>query len=97
MTWKLGLIFRMWSTFPIQRLLNSYPSPPRAEICPGLGSPEGRAVFSLLSELRDGKGVELLLEALPILARQVRQRVFLPIWGEIYDRDSRFSFACPSG
>ena len=54
-------------------------------------------MFSLLSELRDGKGVELLLEALPILARQVRQRVFLPIWGEIYDRDSRFSFACPSG
>src|SRR5262249_45221575 len=67
---------------PYPAFIESYPSRPRTEIRAGLGIPEGRVAFSLLGELRDGKGVELLLEALPLLARQVRQRVFLLFGGK---------------
>jgi glycosyltransferase involved in cell wall biosynthesis len=78
---------------PHPAFIESYPSPPRTEIRTRLGIPEGRIAFSLLGELRDGKGVELLLEALPLLARQVRQRVFLLFGGkstaEIADLVSR--------
>ncbi len=46
-----------------------------------IGARDGQVVFSLLGELRKGKGIELFLDALGFLPADVRERVFVLVAG----------------